>query len=176
MFVIDVNECDLINYKKPAMFIVCPFCTFKCDKDNGCKVCQNSALAQEKVKHVDSFSLCERYIHNPLTSAVVFGGLEPLELDQDVLNFIEILRDDLHCNDDVVIYTGYTQDEVTCGFRDGKTDVEAYRRQWWDKIQTYPNIIMKFGRFLKDRPSRFDPILGITLASDNQYAEVISKC
>ena len=175
MFVIDVNECDLINYKKPAMFIICPRCTFKCDKDNGCKVCQNSALAQEKMKQVDTLSLCKRYIHNPLTSAVVFGGLEPLELGQDIIDFVEILRNQFHCNDDVVIYTGYTKDEVVRGFRDGEAEVDPFL-QWWNKIQTYPNIIIKFGRFLKDKPSRFDPILGITLASDNQYAEVISKC
>ena len=36
---------DFINYKKPSMVIMCPSCTFKCDKENGAQVCQNSTLA-----------------------------------------------------------------------------------------------------------------------------------
>jgi hypothetical protein len=32
------------------------------------------------------------------------------------------------------------------------------------------NLIFKFGRFIPDRPHRFDEVLGVELASDNQFA------
>ena len=31
-------------------------------------------------------------------------------------------------------------------------------------------VIIKFGRFIPNRPSRYDEVLGVTLASDNQFA------
>ncbi len=39
---------DLINYKKPCMVIEMPFCNFKCDKECGLQVCQNSTLAKSQ--------------------------------------------------------------------------------------------------------------------------------
>jgi hypothetical protein len=38
----------------------------------------------------------------------------------------------------------------------------------------FDNIIVKFGRFIPDDEKRFDEVLGVELASHNQYAEVIS--
>ena len=35
-------------------------------------------------------------------------------------------------------------------------------------------IIIKWGRYIPNRPSRYDEILGVTLASDNQYGKQIS--
>ena len=35
------------------------------------------------------------------------------------------------------------------------------------------NIIIKFGRFIPNRPSRYDEVLGVELASDNQFAKRI---
>ena len=43
-----------------------------------------------------------------------------------------------------------------------------------EKLMDFKNIIIKFGRYIPDRPSKFDEVLGVTLASDNQYAERIS--
>ena len=40
-------EEDFSNYKKPSMFIIFPYCSFKCDTEAGCTVCQNSTLANE---------------------------------------------------------------------------------------------------------------------------------
>ena len=34
-----------VNYKKISMFIIFPTCNFKCDKECGKQVCQNSTLA-----------------------------------------------------------------------------------------------------------------------------------
>ena len=44
---------DFVNYYKPSMFILFPSCSFKCDKENGCNLCQNSHLAQEPTLEID---------------------------------------------------------------------------------------------------------------------------
>ena len=36
---------DFINYKKPSMILEFPYCDFKCDKECGEQVCQNSTHA-----------------------------------------------------------------------------------------------------------------------------------
>ena len=40
------DEC-FTDYKLPAMFIAVNSCSFKCDRENGCQLCQNMALARE---------------------------------------------------------------------------------------------------------------------------------
>ena len=40
---------DICNYKTPSMFLIFPNCTFKCDKECGKAICQNSNLAHEPV-------------------------------------------------------------------------------------------------------------------------------
>lgn len=159
MIIKDIIDNDFVNYKKTSMFIAFPFCTFKCDKLNGCKVCQNAHLAHEPNVEISIPKLCERYVGNNLTEAVVAGGMEPLDSWDDLFMFIWTLRRGWNCTNEVVIYTGYTKPEIA------------------DKIQVlsqFPNIIVKFGPFLLNRPSRYDEVLGVTLASDNQYAEKIS--
>ena len=37
-----------------------------------------------------------------------------------------------------------------------------------------PNIIIKYGRFIPHQEKHFDEILGVYLASDNQYGKRIS--
>ena len=87
---------------------------------------------------------------------MVFGGLEPFEQFEEVFNVIGKLRAEYNCNDDVVIYTGYNRDEVS-----DKVDA----------LDLFGNVIVKFGRYIPNRPTRYDEVLGVTLASDNQYAE-----
>ena len=43
------------------------------------------------------------------------------------------------------------------------------------ELSIYPNIIIKFGRFVPNSQARMDEILGVKLASSNQYAEYISR-
>ena len=40
-------------------------------------------------------------------------------------------------------------------------------------LKKYDNIIIKFGRYLTNQKSKFEPLLGVTLVSDNQYAKRI---
>ena len=38
----------------------------------------------------------------------------------------------------------------------------------------FRNIIVKFGRFIPDQESHYDEVLGVNLASNNQYAKKLS--
>lgn len=150
---------DFVNYKKPAMVIEFPYCTFKCDKECGQSVCQNSALAHEPNIIIDYDELLTRYINNPITKAIVMQGLEPFDSFSDVMNLILWLRVKYKCLDDIVIYTGYKKEEIS----------------WLiEYIKQYKNIIIKYGRYVPNQNPHFDSILGVKLSSDNQYAEKIS--
>ena len=150
---------DFVNYKKPAMVIEFPYCTFKCDKECGQSVCQNSDLVNEPNIEIDYDKLLTRYINNPITKAIVMQGLEPFDSFSDVMNLILWLRVKYKCLDDIVIYTGYTKEEIN----------------WFIKyIEQYENIIIKYGRYIPNQEPHFDSILGVKLSSDNQYAEKIS--
>lgn len=151
---------DFINYKNPCMTLEFPICIgLKCNKINDKQVCQNSTLAAETNIEIDNKTLINRYISNPITESICCQGLEPLDTFEELLQFIDTLRNRYHCNDTVVIYTGYNKDEV----------IEKI-----GQLKRYENIVVKFGRFLLNRSPKYDEILGVTLASDNQYAEKIS--
>ena len=79
---------DFINYKKPSMVIEMPYCSFKCDKECGQQVCQNSALAKAENISINTGKLVERYLNNPITKAVVFQGLEPFDSFNDLISFL----------------------------------------------------------------------------------------
>ena len=147
---------DFVNYKKPSMFIAFPYCTFKCEEESGVRCCQNSALAKAKTIDITYNAIVDRYMSNPITSAIVMGGLEPLESLYDLRELIEAFRQ--RTDDDIVIYTGYTESEAAV-----MTGLIG--------IERYPNIIIKYGRFVPDSKARFDELLGVTLASENQYAK-----
>ena len=149
---------DFVNYKKPAMFISTAVCSFKCDRESGTQCCQNGVLANQPDIEIGIGRLVAMYTCNPITKAVVFGGLEPMDQFEDLTRFISRLRA-CGCEDDVVIYTGYNKDEISY-------------KVW--TLSAFRNIIVKFGRFLPNAEPRYDAGLGVTLASKNQYAERIS--
>ena len=148
---------DFSNYKKGAMFIGTTSCDGKCCHEAGLplSVCQNDGWRESAPIVIDDNDLCRRYLENPLTSAVVIGGLEPFEQLGEVLRFIRILRTNYQCNDDIVIYTGFVPCEVA-------SDLEL--------LSAYPNIIVKFGRYIPDCEPVYDETLGVPLASPNQFA------
>lgn len=164
MRILNIIDEDITNYKKIAMFIGTIVCDGKCWKEQGLprETCQNSCLYNNKeVKYIDDYVLASRYIENPLTEAIVFGGLEPMLQIDEVLRFIHVLRREYGCNDDVVIYTGYKENE-------------CIKFGYFEKLKKYPNIIVKVGRYMPHKKSRFDEILGVTLISSNQYSIKIS--
>lgn len=149
---------DFVNYKKPSMFIGTISCGGKCCLEAGLplSVCQNDGWRSCAPVVISDEEICMRYLLNPITSAIVIGGLEPFEQFDELFNLISKLRIGLSCDDDVVIYTGYNKDEIA------------------DEVRTlnmFNNIIVKYGRFVPNKPHRYDDVLGIELASDNQYAE-----
>lgn len=148
---------DFVNYKKPSMFIGFPSCTWKCEKECGMRVCQNGILAQAPNIEIDPHKIVERYISNPITNAIVIGGLEPFDNWRDLKGLVGLLR--TQTLDDIVIYTGYKEEEIK--------NMVRY-------LGAYRNIIIKFGRFIPYHQKHFDEILGVKLASDNQYARRIS--
>lgn len=148
---------DFVNYKKPSMVIEFPYCDFKCDKECGQEVCQNSSLVKSPTHDIPVDKIVLSYLKNSITSALVCQGLEPFNSKEDLYQLIKVFRK--WTDDDIVIYTGYTEEELFF-------DIEFLKR-------VYKNIIIKFGRFIPNRPSYYDETLGVFLASSNQYAKKI---
>lgn len=157
MVIKEIRDEDFTNYKKPSMFIGFPKCSWKCEKECGMRVCQNSTLAEAVGVEISADKLIDRYLNNLITKAVVCGGLEPLDTWEDLKEFIIKLR--LKTKDDIVIYTGYKEEEID------------YAINW---LTQFPNIVVKFGRFVPNQQLHYDEILGVNLASGNQYARRIS--
>lgn len=166
----NIIEEDFVNYFKPSMFILFNKCSFKCDKEAGCTICQNSILAHEPDIKIDYSTIVDRYINNPITKAIVFGGLEPFDTPEAMLRLIEHFRQ--KTQDDIVIYTGYTEEELSDKLLYMKKTDEYLTTQGRPPI--YNNIIIKFGRFIPNQEKHYDEVLGVELASPNQYARRIS--
>lgn len=150
---------DFINYKMPSMYIATSRCTFKCDKECGEKICQNGSLTQQKTITIKNEDIIERYLSNDITHAIVFAGLEPIDSFDEVFSFIKSLRKKHKCVDDIVIYTGYCKDEIP-------DQIEMLKK--------FENIVVKFGRFIPHCERHLDNVLGVFLASPNQFGERIS--
>lgn len=145
------------DYKYPNMLIAFPRCNWKCEKDCGEKMCQNKELALSPDIEISYQEIVDRYMQNSITKAIVCGGLEPFDSWEDLKRLISLLR--TKTNDDIIIYTGYNEDEIS--------NMLKY-------LRCYRNIIVKFGRFVPNQEPHYDDILGINLASPNQYSERIS--
>lgn len=162
MKIVNLIDEDFCQYKKPSMFIGFPTCSFKCDKECGRPICQNSALAAAPQIEMDAIEIAKRYYENPITEAVVFGGLEPFDSFADMIELIShlVCCHTLYPDEpkpDIVIYTGYCVWEI----KDKIKMLNIYKDM---------NIIIKLGRFVPDQKSHMDEILGVELASPNQYA------
>lgn len=156
----DIQDENFQDYKKTAMFICTNTCNWKCCIEANIpeNVCQNNKIALQKTVDASPDYLYLRYKHNPITNAIIFGGLEPLLQIQELCEVIKYFREN-NCNDDIVIYTGYYPEEVT---------------QEIEQLKQFNNIIIKFGRYIPNRESKYDEVLGITLVSDNQFGVQIS--
>lgn len=150
---------DFVNYKKPSMVIEFPVCkNFKCDKECGQQVCQNSNLVHSPTYDIAINKIVLYYLKNDITEAIVMQGLEPFDSTMDLINLILSIRK--HTNDDIVIYTGYTEEEL-------QSEIQMFHDSG------LKNIIIKFGRFIPDQSHHYDEILGVYLASPNQYAKKV---
>lgn len=163
------DEC-FSDYKVPALYIAFPNCSFKCDRENGGHFCQNSALAQEPDIEISKEKILQHYVENDITQAIVLGGLEPFDSEMDLLAFIDCARRQFNISDPIVIYTGYTEKELDEG-NFGHAANFNVQKSYWENIKNCGNIIVKFGRYRPNQEPHFDEVLGVELASDNQYAK-----
>lgn len=141
---------DFINYKKPCMILEFPYCSFKCGKD----ICQNYSLVDIETIQISNDRVIKYYLDNSITEAIVMQGLEPFDSYPELFSFIEQFRQ--KSQDDIIIYTGYDENEIT---------------EQLNKLKQFNNIIIKFGRYIPNNEPHFDEILGVSLASENQYAK-----
>lgn len=156
----DIVHEDFTNYYIPSMFIALGECNWKCciEQNLDISMCQNSKIAQQKEIELDIDYIFNKYCSNKITSAIVIGGLEPFTRFSDLCILIKHFREN-NIEDDFVIYTGYYPNEL-------EKEIEM--------LKEFKNIVIKFGRYIPKREKVFDNILGINLASDNQYATKIS--
>ena len=154
-----IKRDDFINYKKCSMFLGTTSCDWKCCKESNlpCSICQNYSWSNNPIKDISNKDIINMYQQDELEESIVFGGLEPFLQFEELIAFISEFRK--VSNDDVVIYTGYYPSEI---------------EREIDVLKKFKNIIIKFGRYISNRESKYDEVLGVTLVSDNQYAEKIS--
>ncbi len=168
MKLVNLIEEDFTNYKKPGIFLGFPLCSGKCNKDALKVVCQNQALRGAKLIDISAEEIIDRYSSNPITKCLICGGLEPFDSMDDLIDICKkwsekfYRPDSLIGRDKIVIYTGYYPFEIV-----GKI------MELNSKCNNNRNIIIKYGRFIPGCKPHKDPILGVDLASDNQYAEFI---
>lgn len=150
---------DFVNYKKPSLFLISSICNWKCCKEANIPItiCQNNPLIDKPTKEFSIESIYTLYVNNDITKAIVIGGLEPFMQFDEFISLIYYFRK--YTDDDIVIYTGYYEEEI-------KDKIEL--------LKQFPNIIIKYGRYVPNNSPHYDEILGVNLISDNQYAEKIS--
>ena len=159
MLVKNIVEEDFVNYKVPSMFIATCFCDWKCciEQNLDISICQNASISKQPNILINDSEIYERYISNPITKAIVIGGLEPMMQFEEIYDLIKCFRDN-NCKDTFVIYTGYNENEILNQI---------------DRLKKFENIILKIGRYRPNNKSHYDDILGINLVSDNQKGVII---
>ena len=155
MRVKDVVVEDFCNYKVPAMFIISSVCDWKCCTELGLNIsiCQNQPISKQPTKDISNEIIFDHYVSNPITKAIVVGGLEPMLQIDELVDLIRYFRDHGN-NDPFVIYTGYYPEEIP-------GHVERVRNM---------GVVIKYGRYIPGHRPHYDDVLGVELASDNQYA------
>lgn len=150
---------DFVQYRKPCMFVSTCFCDWKCCTDLGMDICtcQNSPAYDCRIVNKRNDVLVKRYMKNPFTQSVVFGGFEPMLQFDELVELIRAFRE--QTEDDIVIYTGYRENEIA-----DKVEV----------LKQFGNIIVKFGRYVPNEKPHNDEVLGVMLANDEQHAVKIS--
>ena len=159
MIIKGLRDEDFLQYKLPSMFVIFPSCSFKCERECGLKnICQNSSVAKAPDITISASDIVARYLKNDITKALVCGGLEPFDSFKSLIQLLHEFRK--YSYDPFIIYTGYYKDEI---------DIENLIM-----IKNYPNVIIKWGRFKPNQNPHYDKVLGVELASSNQFADVLS--
>ena len=123
-------------------------------------MCQNAQLAAAPNIEVKDEEIIENFYKNPISEVVCIGGLEPFDTFEELFLFLIEYKNygvkNRLAAQDVVIYTGYYPEEIQ------------------DKLKSLKElglpIIIKFGRFIPNSKPIYDAVLGVELASENQFA------
>lgn len=160
MRVKEIKDEDFVNYKVPSMFVATCFCDFKCCRDANIPIstCQNEPIAKQLDIEISADEILRRYQKNPITYAIVIGGLEPMLQFDEVLELVRTFRNG-GCQDPIIIYTGYYESEIV-------NEIGL--------LSQFPNIILKVGRFKPGQKPHKDELLGVMLVNDEQKAIQIS--
>ena len=151
---------DFVNNKITTFNIMAGVsCTFKCCK-NDHSICQNCELTNNPIINCSIDDLIDRYLNQNIAHCITLQGLECLDNLKQVTWFIYKFRK--VSNDPIFIWTGYTEEEC-------EDFIYLIKN-----ILCLENIYIKFGRYIPNHKPHRDEILGIDLASDNQYAKKIS--
>ena len=154
----DINYNDFINYKEVCFNIASGIsCTFKCNKECGQSICQNQQICGEAIHTLSINSIIEQFNSQSIATSICFQGLEPLDNLKQLLWFVYKFRKTN--NNTIIIWTGYSEEEC---------EDLVYLIQ---KKMRWKNIIIKYGRFRPNQNKHYDELLGVYLASDNQYAK-----
>lgn len=145
------------HYKEPCTVLCVPFCDFKCTKTFSENFCQNCHNYNLEIKEYKISNIINSYLNNPISKCIVFAGFEPMWSIYEIFLFLEEFRK--FSDDNVIIYTGYYKNEIS---------------KYVELLKKYKNIIIKYGRYIPNQETRFDSLLGVELASSNQYAIKIS--
>ena len=162
MKLVNLIEEDFANYRKPGMFLGFPYCSGKCNSP-GRTVCQNESLRhvpERELIDISADEIVKRYLKNPITKCLICGGLEPFDSLKDLCKIVKAFRNADSYADPIVIYTGYYPFEI----KDRINRLLEFNRD--------RKMIIKFGRFIPGDQPHYDEVLGVELASDNQYALV----
>ena len=152
-------EEDFVNYKRPGLFLGFPYCSGKCNPKDDLPICQNQRLHSAKLIDIPLNEIIDRFERNPITEALIFGGLEPFDSFDEMLSLILLFRKRYFARTyTIVIYTGYYPHEI-------KKQLCILK-----SLSLSNGIIVKFGRYIPGDEPHLDPYLGVNLASNNQYA------
>lgn len=153
-----VTDEDFVQYRKPCMFISTCFCDWKCCREMNTDICmcQNSPAYDNRIVNKRNDALVRRYVKNPITKAIVFGGFEPMLQFDELVELMRCFRE--QTDDDIVIYTGYYESEISDKL---------------EELRKLGNVIVKFGRYKPGQKPHLDEVLGVQLANDEQYAKRI---
>lgn len=152
---------DYNDFKKCSMYVAFPSCTFKCERECGVDgMCHNHSLISDTDIEISLDKLYDHFYDNPVQQAVVCAGMEPFDSFKDLYELVKYWRIEKENFCPIVIYTGYNEDEV---------------QDKVDKLKEFAGeLIIKFGRFIPGDELHYDEVLGVNLASKNQYAKLIS--
>ena len=81
---------DVVNYRKTSMFIIFPSCDFKCEKECGRAVCQNSSLAKAPILSYDDKEIIEENSKSLIEAIVNMknGSVITIELEDGCVEYI----------------------------------------------------------------------------------------